>query len=105
MILRRITRKAPSSPKPFIHPDGEYTATLKLIQESVLYGKNTAKLTFSTTEGQISLHWEVNNELMSKFDRLAGLGGFTAESDVEIYDLININVTLSINYSKITKIY
>lgn len=102
MITRRVARKAPVI-KTFIHPDGEYKATLKLIQETVLYGKNVAKLTFSTSEGQISMHWEINDEIVSKFNKLTYLAGFREEIDLE--DLINSNVTLSINYSKITKIY
>lgn len=102
MITRRVARKAPVV-KPFIHPDGEYKATLKLIQETVLHSKNVAKLTFITTEGQISLHWEIDDEIVRRFNKLSYLAGFRTEIDLE--DLINSNVTLSINYSKITKIY
>lgn len=102
MILRRVTRKAPSSPKVFTHPDGQYKASIQSIQDSSLYNKNVAKITFNTSEGQISTHWEIDNEIMSKFEQLAGICGLSG--DVTLEDLIGLNVTLSINYSKITKI-
>jgi len=105
MILRRITRKAPAVPKPFTHPDGEYSATLKSIQDSVLYRQNVVKLTFLTTIGQISMYWELDNEIMSKFGQLAGIADLSDDTELSLEDFIGANVTLSINYSKITKIY